>query len=166
MIALPDSHPNWPQKSDDTGQGGGAVVPLLDDDLSMGLKSDLSEFGFTFTLTKKRNIPKFQKSLISNLPLGTSLCRLQDKQMPPMRRTWGMIFYDFMELVLTANSTTRMCLELHISKKSVFKRRPSHGTGECCISMMARTLIGSYLMSHLQSVLVITDHGNEEIWGT
>ena len=45
MISMPDSHPQWPlNNSEDTGLGGGAVIPLLDDDLSMGLKSDLSEF--------------------------------------------------------------------------------------------------------------------------
>ncbi len=44
ILALPDSHPQWPGKEASTGNGGGAVVPLTDDDLSMGLKSDLSSF--------------------------------------------------------------------------------------------------------------------------
>ena len=42
MISMPDTHNSWPGQGQ--GNGGGAVVPLLDDDLSMGLKSDLSEF--------------------------------------------------------------------------------------------------------------------------
>tara|TARA_Y100000766_G_scaffold86419_3_gene73367 strand:- start:2479 stop:3684 length:1206 start_codon:yes stop_codon:yes gene_type:complete len=74
MIALPDSHPNWPQKSDDTGQGGGAVVPLLDDDLSMGLKSDLSEFWIHLHTDKEAKHPKIPKKFDLKLtPWNTTM---------------------------------------------------------------------------------------------
>ena len=42
MIAMSDTHPSWP--GDGHGNGGGAVVPLLPDDLSMGLSSDKGSF--------------------------------------------------------------------------------------------------------------------------
>ena len=42
MIVMDDLHPQWPGKG--KGEGGGAVSPLLDEDLSMGLASDLSHF--------------------------------------------------------------------------------------------------------------------------
>ena len=42
MVAMDDQHPRWPTKG--KGDGGGAVVPLLPDDLSMGLNSDKSAF--------------------------------------------------------------------------------------------------------------------------
>lgn len=42
MIALNDTHPSWPGEG--FGNGGGAVVPLLNDDLSMGLTSDMTKF--------------------------------------------------------------------------------------------------------------------------
>src|SRR6056300_715098 len=41
-MAIDDQHPRWPAKG--KGDGGGAVVPLLPDDLSMGLNSDKSAF--------------------------------------------------------------------------------------------------------------------------
>lgn len=44
MIVVDDDHPAWPEKSSHSGAGGGAVIPLTDEDMSMGLKSDLSEF--------------------------------------------------------------------------------------------------------------------------
>ena len=43
MVAMDDQHPLWPSNKG-KGMGGGAVAPLLPDDLSMGLKSDLSAF--------------------------------------------------------------------------------------------------------------------------
>ncbi len=54
MIAIPDTHPQWPLTDDaNTGQGGGAVIPLLGDDLSMGVKSDLSEFWINWVTDKE-----------------------------------------------------------------------------------------------------------------
>ena len=44
MIVVDDTPPSWPQESSHSGHGGGAVVPLTDEDMSMGLKSNLSEF--------------------------------------------------------------------------------------------------------------------------
>lgn len=43
MVALGDDHPSWPGPKGE-GTGGGAVVPLLEDDFSMGLSSDHSSF--------------------------------------------------------------------------------------------------------------------------
>ncbi len=43
MVAMDDTHPAWP-RSHVSGSGGGAVVPLLNEDLSMGLNSDLKSF--------------------------------------------------------------------------------------------------------------------------
>ena len=48
MIAMGDDHPAWPGTSAE-GKGGGAVVPLLDEDLSMGLQSDRSAFWLNLT---------------------------------------------------------------------------------------------------------------------
>ncbi|MED5319211.1 MAG: hypothetical protein VX518_01345, partial [Candidatus Thermoplasmatota archaeon] len=42
MIAMDDQHPSWPGLTQ--GNGGGAVVPLLPEDLSMGLNSDRESF--------------------------------------------------------------------------------------------------------------------------
>jgi hypothetical protein len=61
IISLPDTHPNWPQKSTHTGKGGGAVVPLLDEDLSMGLKSDLSSFWIQLSTDKEASHPMVPK---------------------------------------------------------------------------------------------------------
>lgn len=44
MIVMSDEHPNWPVRTQENGHGGGAVVPLTDEDLSMGLTSDLTHF--------------------------------------------------------------------------------------------------------------------------
>lgn len=61
MIAMPDTHPKWPGKSKDAGKGGGAVVPLLDNDLSMGLKSDLSSFWVHLLTDDSADHPKVPK---------------------------------------------------------------------------------------------------------
>ena len=61
MIVLDDQHPSWPKKSSNSGEGGGAVVPLTDEDMSMGLKSDLSEFWLnlhTNEFPQDANVPK------------------------------------------------------------------------------------------------------------
>ena len=58
IISLPDTHPSWPNKSAHSGQGGGAVVPLLKEDLSMGLKSDLSAFWIQLSTDEKSSHPK------------------------------------------------------------------------------------------------------------
>tara|TARA_B100001778_G_C18602432_1_gene637928 strand:+ start:3110 stop:4315 length:1206 start_codon:yes stop_codon:yes gene_type:complete len=56
IIAMDDTHEMWPDKSNLSGNGGGAVVPLMDEDLSMGLKSDLSEFWLNLT-SDEQDIP-------------------------------------------------------------------------------------------------------------
>lgn len=58
ILALPDTHPNWPGVNPSRGKGGGAVVPMTDDDLSMGLKSDLSSFWIHLKTDKKASHPK------------------------------------------------------------------------------------------------------------
>ena len=63
IVALPDSHPDWPGNGGTTGQGGGAVVPLLDQDMSMGLKSDLSEFWLNLTTDKEAQHPSVPKDM-------------------------------------------------------------------------------------------------------
>ena len=45
---MSDLHAAWPGKGGE-GKGGGAVVPLLPDDLSMGLRSDRSSFWLNLT---------------------------------------------------------------------------------------------------------------------
>ncbi len=42
MVVMDDLHPHWPSSGE--GIGGGAVVPLLPDDLSMGLESNKRSF--------------------------------------------------------------------------------------------------------------------------
>ena len=44
MVVVSDEHPSWPRDTKNAGFGGGAVVPMTEEDMSMGLKSDLSEF--------------------------------------------------------------------------------------------------------------------------
>ena len=61
MVAIPDSHPKWPGSHADTGRGGGAVVPLLENDLSMGLKSDLSAFWVHLLTDDSAQHPKVPK---------------------------------------------------------------------------------------------------------
>ena len=61
MIVVDDKPPYWPKKSSDSGEGGGAVIPLTDEDMSMGLKSDLSEFWLnlhTNEFPQDANVPK------------------------------------------------------------------------------------------------------------
>lgn len=61
MIVVDDKHPSWPNNPADSGAGGGAVVPLTEEDMSMGLKSDLSEFWLnlhTDEFPEDNNVPK------------------------------------------------------------------------------------------------------------
>lgn len=61
MIVVDDEHPSWPRKSANSGAGGGAVVPLTEEDMSMGLKSDLSEFWLNLhsdEFSSDPNVPK------------------------------------------------------------------------------------------------------------
>ena len=43
LISMKDDNAKWPGRIEKT-QGGGAVIPILEEDNSMGLNSDLSEF--------------------------------------------------------------------------------------------------------------------------
>lgn len=47
MVVLPASHPAWPSAAETSTPGAGAVVPLLDGDMSMGLVDDASAFWLT-----------------------------------------------------------------------------------------------------------------------
>ena len=61
MIVVDDEHPSWPNNTKDSGAGGGAVVPLTEEDMSMGLKSDLSEFWLNLhsdEFLENNNVPK------------------------------------------------------------------------------------------------------------
>ena len=44
MISIDDKHPLWPSESVGKGQGGGAVVPLSNEDLSFGLRPNNDSF--------------------------------------------------------------------------------------------------------------------------
>ncbi len=46
MVVLPGAHPSWPSPAT-PGRGAGAVVPLLEEDYSMGMEGDGSEFWLT-----------------------------------------------------------------------------------------------------------------------
>lgn len=58
ILALPDTHPSWPGINSPRGNGGGAVVPITEDDLSMGLKSDLSAFWINLKTDQSASHPK------------------------------------------------------------------------------------------------------------
>ena len=46
IAAMDDKHPDWPGEG--LGAGGGAVVPILEDDLSFGMSPDLSKMWLSF----------------------------------------------------------------------------------------------------------------------
>ena len=61
MVVVDDKHPSWPGNVSNLGAGGGAVVPLTEMDMSMGLKSDLSQFWLnlhTDEFPQDSNVPK------------------------------------------------------------------------------------------------------------
>ena len=62
MIVLPASHPSWPS-SLKSAMGGGAVVPLLDSDCSMGMLEDRSKFWLNLTLSDKSPIQSVRLDL-------------------------------------------------------------------------------------------------------
>ena len=62
MIVLPASHPSWPSPSK-SPLGGGAVVPLLDSDCSMGMLEDRSKFWLNLTLDDKSPIQSVRLDL-------------------------------------------------------------------------------------------------------
>ena len=62
MIVLPAHHPSWPSSSK-SNRGGGAVVPLLDSDCSMGMVEDLSKFWLNLNLSENSPIQSVQVNL-------------------------------------------------------------------------------------------------------
>jgi len=62
MIVLPANHPSWPS-SLKSSRGGGAVVPLLDSDCSMGMVEDLSKFWLNLNLSENSPIQSVQLNL-------------------------------------------------------------------------------------------------------
>jgi len=61
MIVVDDNHPAWPNKATTSGTGGGAVIPLTEEDMSMGLNSDLSAFWLNLhsdEFAENPNVPK------------------------------------------------------------------------------------------------------------
>ena len=61
MIVLPANHPSWP--SSKSTVGGGAVVPLLDSDCSMGMVEDRSKFWLNLNLSDTSPIQSVQLDL-------------------------------------------------------------------------------------------------------
>ena len=61
MIVLPANHPSWP--SSKSNLGGGAVVPLLDSDCSMGMVEDRSKFWLNLNLSDTSPIQSVQLDL-------------------------------------------------------------------------------------------------------
>ena len=53
IIAMSDLHAAWPGKGGE-GKGGGAVVPLLPDDLSMDCAATVLRFGLTQPVINQR----------------------------------------------------------------------------------------------------------------
>ena len=62
IIVLPAHHPSWPSSSK-SNRGGGAVVPLLDSDCSMGMVEDLSKFWLNLNLSENSPIQSVQLNL-------------------------------------------------------------------------------------------------------
>ena len=62
MIVLPAHHPSWPSNTK-SSLGGGAVVPLLDSDCSMGMLEDHSKFWLNLNLSEKSPIRSVQLDL-------------------------------------------------------------------------------------------------------
>tara|TARA_B110001452_G_scaffold134333_1_gene111715 strand:+ start:1225 stop:2382 length:1158 start_codon:yes stop_codon:yes gene_type:complete len=62
MIVLPAGHSSWPSSSK-SNQGGGAVVPLLDSDCSMGMVEDRSKFWLNLNLSERSPIQSVQLDL-------------------------------------------------------------------------------------------------------
>ena len=62
MIVLPAHHPSWPSSSK-SNRGGGAVVPPLDSDCSMGMVEDLSKFWLNLNRSENSPIQSVQLNL-------------------------------------------------------------------------------------------------------
>ena len=62
MVVLPAHHPSWPSSSK-SSLGGGAVVPLIDSDCSMGMVEDRSKFWLNLNLSDKSPIQSVQLDL-------------------------------------------------------------------------------------------------------
>lgn len=62
MIVLPADHSSWPSSSK-SNRGGGAVVPLLDSDCSMGMVEDRSKFWLNLNLSEGSPIQSVQLDL-------------------------------------------------------------------------------------------------------
>ena len=63
MVSLDDKHPLWPNKG--SGEGSGAVIPLVDDDLSLGLTEGNKKFWLNLTsdeVAQKNGAPKSIKA--------------------------------------------------------------------------------------------------------
>ena len=63
MVSLDDKHPLWPTKG--SGEGSGAVIPLVDDDLSLGLTEGNKKFWLNLTsdeAAQKNGAPKSIKA--------------------------------------------------------------------------------------------------------
>ena len=64
IAALDDKHPLWPGEG--KGSGGGAVVPILESDLSFGMSSDMSKMWLSFSKDSKSD-PRMPNSFYAEM---------------------------------------------------------------------------------------------------
>ena len=141
MAALTDQDPSW--GSSGIGSGGGAVVPLVDQDLSMGLASDRSSFWLNLQAPFDDGLVVGPRSMRFRIEPWTDVL----STLRPRRRTtrwgWGMTSFDCMGRRSRAPSMDAPPKALHISRRFASKPQLCLGTGDCFTSRMALTSTGS-----------------------
>ncbi|MDE0953454.1 MAG: hypothetical protein OR994_02140, partial [Candidatus Poseidoniales archaeon] len=65
MVSIDDLHPLWPGEGQ--GQGSGAVIPLVDEDLSLGLTKDNKKFWLNLTSDETAQMNGAPKSINAEL---------------------------------------------------------------------------------------------------
>ena len=153
MVVLPSKHASWPG---DEGEGGGAVVPLLDGDCSMGMFSDRSQFWLNLDLDHEA----IQSIRLKMTPWNPAMSTAREATATYL----GSLGYDILRLHGTKTNGTIDGKEVTGTayfQKSVFKHRAYHGIGAYCTFPMGRTLIGSYPILHRQFSVEIPKHGED-----